>query len=525
MSEETNTPKPEATPSEWKQPKPAYPGQPAVPPGAAPPPIQPFQGDFRDGLLSLFCIAAAFLFVCMVLFNGLGVSVPIVVLTVLCMSFWYFCSTGQKLSLKNLWPLPFVLLSAAAFALFQTELMLLNFLFLLAVLLYQLYLLFGRGSGDMWEDALECIKTPFRNFGKGFPAMGLLFRKNQSASKVLLALGALIVLLPLTIIVLSLLLSSDAAFSRLWETLFANFHLDLPDFVLRLLLTLPLWLLLFGFCYGLRYPRQKAPKGDASKWKLPFYVVLAAVLPILILYCLFFYSQTFYLSSIAARIFPEGFVLSEYARRGFFELCTLSAINLALVLGMGLVTKPSRALRVLQGVLAGLTLPFIALALTKMLLYIRSYDLTILRLCTSWFLILVFLIFVYLICGLFSKKVPVFRLSVVTAAVMFLLLVYVDSDRLVASYNISRYYAGQTQELDVQSLGYLSDSAVPLLCQLREDPDFTAQVDEILDRRCISLTYRDNWERFNLATARAMACLPDYRERAGTYYSRMEYRN
>ena len=48
---------------------------------------------------------------------------------------------------------------------------------------------------------------------------------------------------------------------------------------------------------------------------------------------------------------------------------------------------------------------------------------------------------------------------------------FFDVDRTIAFYNVEHYKTGQLEEIDVEHLGGLSDSAVPYLVELLGSPD------------------------------------------------------
>ena len=105
--------------------------------------------------------------------------------------------------------------------------------------------------------------------------------------------------------------------------------------------------------------------------------------------------------------------------------------------------QPSRnsvALKILNLLLALVTLVLIATAFSKMALYIEAYGLTMRRLLPC-----VFMIFMAVVCGgviaLQKWSFSITRLAVGTGIVMFCLLCLSNPDSLVARYNADRYLA------------------------------------------------------------------------------------
>lgn len=111
---------------------------------------------------------------------------------------------------------------------------------------------------------------------------------------------------------------------------------------------------------------------------------------------------------------PE--LYSGYARQGFFQLCAAAVLNLAVFLGVRRQRCAGRGFtRGAQTLLAALTLCLIALALTKMLLYIRLYGLTLLRLYTSCMMVALAVLFLALLVSLY-RPLPMLRLGAALAA-------------------------------------------------------------------------------------------------------------
>jgi len=214
-------------------------------------------------------------------------------------------------------------------------------------------------------------------------------------------------------------------------------------------------------------------KGSFRGWeKLTVNTVLVAVC---LVYTVYLLSQIAYFSGGFSGILPEGYTMAEYARRGFFEMAQLCAINLGVIwLACGLVRKTPKTplfTRILCLFVGLVTIFLVCTASAKMLLYIGGYGLTRLRVLTE--VIMVFLgITTALVCvWLFVPKLPYMKIVMVLALVLTVAVLWVDVDTLVASYNVSAYQAGRLKEIDVYYLAELNSSAVPWLQVLTEDPN------------------------------------------------------
>ena len=67
---------------------------------------------------------------------------------------------------------------------------------------------------------------------------------------------------------------------------------------------------------------------------------------------------------------------------------------------------------------------------------------------------------------MYIKRFPAAKCAICCFAVIGLITGFCDVDRTVASYNVNAYESGILKELDVEYLGYLSDSAVPYIAKL-----------------------------------------------------------
>ena len=141
----------------------------------------------------------------------------------------------------------------------------------------------------------------------------------------------------------------------------------------------------------------------------PSVTVIAATLPLLFVYLVFFVSQWKYYVSGFTGVLPQGFSYAEYAREGFFQLCSVSVINLVItavvILFMQRQGSGSTLVRRLICILFSLfTLVLIATALAKMGMYIESYGLTQKRVYASWLMLVLAVVFVLIPIGQFLER-------------------------------------------------------------------------------------------------------------------------
>ncbi|WP_406039659.1 DUF4173 domain-containing protein [Micromonospora sp. NBC_00898] len=203
-----------------------------------------------------------------------------------------------------------------------------------------------------------------------------------------------------------------------------------------------------------------------------------------------------------------GLTYAEYARGGFWQLLTVSALTLLVIAGATRwAPRRSRADRVLIRVLIGgltvLSLVVVASALYRMRVYTDAYGATRLRLVVATVELWLGLLFVLVGVATVRLRGDWLPRLVLGAAVVALLgLAVVNPDRLIADWNVDRYQ--RIDRLDVGYLSQLSADAVPALDRLPE-PLRSCALRDIAGQ-----LPADGWRSGNLGRARARALLgPD----------------
>lgn len=201
-----------------------------------------------------------------------------------------------------------------------------------------------------------------------------------------------------------LLSGADTDFAALLEKFKFEIRLsgDWDMFLLRLIGSLPVGAYLFGLLGGSCRAKPEAfrVRGDGVLQELsairrvPQAMLAVILAAFTILYLTFFAVQSRYLFGAFTRTLPEGFIVSEYARQGFFELCKVMAVNFAL---LWLVTRSSvkpvgecRLLKILCAALLAQSMVFAVIAFSKLALYISCFGFTPLRLQSSWLVVVLF---------------------------------------------------------------------------------------------------------------------------------------
>lgn len=325
----------------------------------------------------------------------------------------------------------------------------------------------------------------------------------------------LLIALPLLAVLVPLLMFADAAFEGLLDLL--------PEFQLVEALGTALFGAFLGYVlYTRAVTLQNLPKSDAAPKQrkgLNAITVNTVLISVSVLYLVYLFSQLAYFVGGFSGILPEDYTLAQYARRGFFEMGWLCAINLGTIaLSIGLVSAKDKAplsTRLICLFIGFVTLFLVAAASAKMLLYIGSYGLTRLRVLTEVFMIWLALSTVFVLVWLFRPKMPYMKAVMVLGLAFCAALMIADVDTQVAKYNVRAYQSGKLETVDVSHLDSLNLSAVPYLAELAEDanPEIAQMATDVLERKARwYLDEEANLRSWNYPTARAQEILKAYTE-------------
>ena len=250
---------------------------------------------------------------------------------------------------------------------------------------------------------------------------------------------------PILIIILPLLSKADAGFEHLAGNAVVFVVEHFMSIFIRLIFALPVSAYLYGLIFGGISGRnterfQIKNLQDAFKRArcIPDVAVCTALVIFGLIYVLFIGLQVTYLFSAFTGNIPQDFTYAEYARRGFFELCYISLCNLGILWSAGAFSKTERGehkgISLLTVFLSILTLFLVVTAVSKLVMYISVYGLTVNRIIPMMFLIWIVLVFVCIILSQ-KYKIHTVRICVIAGAILFCLLCIFPIEDCCESYN------------------------------------------------------------------------------------------
>lgn len=306
-------------------------------------------------------------------------------------------------------------------------------------------------QGDNFQEGSRIRKTRWKNAGP--------------------VLAGVVAAVLMLVIVLPLLMTSDEIFSQIFSRFFKFlnpfYFMNEIDFgnVIGVILTFCFGMIAFyAFFAGLFTMNlggtDQRKKGCSNYITgITFTGIMAAV------YVFYSGIQILFLFLRMDSGLPEGITYSQYAHQGFWQLLFVSIINFVTVLICAKIFEDNKVLKILLTVISVCTCIMIVSAAYRMVLYVKEYNLSFLRVLVLWFLAVLMLIFLGVIYSIFRKDFRLFRYITAVVSVCYILFSFSRTDSLIAQYNIRNVQ--KTEETDLCYLLYsLSQDAAPQIAQI-----------------------------------------------------------
>ena len=415
--------------------------------------------------------------------NDAGVAFPFFIVA----SLLYLCFSLSKLEItlkkgSGFYMASMVLLAVSTFCTDDGRIIAMNktgiFLLMMSLLLKQFFDTSRWKLGKYFNSifamvfiSLGCLSRPF--------ADGMNFYKGKKKNgKIWYAVLGLIIAFPLLVIVLMLLSSADAVFRDVTGRLLDSINLNnIFNIIFRVaFLFMASYMLLAYLC------EKRIPEEVKDKRKGEPIIAITITTLLSVIYLLFSGIQIIYLF-LGQMQLPEGYTYATYAREGFFQLLAVSILNLVIVLLCMSLFKESKILKTVLTVMSLCTFIMIASSALRMIIYIRYYYMTFLRLFVLWALTLLFVLFVGIVISIVKESFPLFSYGVVAVTVLYLALSFSHPDFIIASINVANaayddstvwevaegdFFQNSQPYRDYRYLSELSADAAPVLLPYME---------------------------------------------------------
>lgn len=306
--------------------------------------------------------------------------------------------------------------------------------------------------------------------------------KSKNALYLLIGLG---ISFPILCVILPLLTTSDLAFENMISDLFEDAFVLIGAIVLTVVIT-PF---IFSFFFTMK-------KKDLKDWtvttipdkvsKIILNTVLSATA---VVYTAYLVSQLAYITKAFAFLLPENYSAAEFARSGFFQMAVIAFINFVILFLCATLVKKTESKKIPASTKALLiflclfTVFYISTAFVKMMKYISLYGLTRLRVLTSIFMLMLAVIFIIILLKLIFTKLKYIKAIILVCTITMISISVVDINTVIANYNYEAYKSGKISSIDVEQIGSLGVSGLPVLVKLSEEmklDEYTEENYEIL---------------------------------------------
>lgn len=312
---------------------------------------------------------------------------------------------------------------------------------------------------------IENIFSPLDDFN--------IYRKERKANSTegkkfpwVTVLITVAVTFPIVAVITTVLADADIVFEHFVDKLL-DWDVEIKsDFYLVPILTLIVFMVSYGMVTF--YTRRKHEEAEKEIKKLDNAIVITGGIMFDLVYIAFSIIQIRYLF-VGDLDIPAGWTYAEYAREGFFQLLFVSAFNLLLAIFSVTRFNTNKAAKFLVTVMSACTFIMIASSAFRMILYIRYYYFTFLRLLVLWALLVITLLMIGTVLMLYDDKFNLFKYSLVLCTVLYIALAFSHLDYWVARLNVSQsvnhseFFLTEEDYSDNRMLIGLSRDAAPFL--------------------------------------------------------------
>jgi hypothetical protein len=349
-----------------------------------------------------------------------------------------------------------------------------------------------------WIQFFHYFKVSMKFTGRRFKR-GVTNHTFQTGKKILI--GHLITL-PLLYIILSLLSTADEKFAKLLALL-PDLLVNLP-FIQIWRISIIIFFTVLYFIYFKMVGKKinidlTAPKKKEGSWDS--IIMITVLLSLNFVYLLFIFVQFDYFFSSNLQ---EGLSYAQYARRGFFELLTVTVINyIILITTLSFMEKErERIVQFLLTLLIVCSSCLLVSSFARLSLYEHAYGFTFSRFLAHAAMIYLFVVFGYTLIKVWLSKLSLVRFTLLFSLLFYVGLNFFGIDQFIVEKNIERYH--QTGKIDIEYFEKLSYSVFPQLVDFHnENPSISGLHELLLREKQRIEIYPKSWKNYNLSRKKA----------------------
>jgi hypothetical protein len=427
----------------------------------------------RDGLFALIFLAGAFILMDLAIFKGFYAGFSAAYFIIFVITSVYLKNNTEKVPV-----FPYIcgflsLAGSVTLALYDNPLIK-TIMVVLICGLYTIYCIgisgtFNRKTGSykmLFDMGMAVLPEPIENLSE---VIGSAKAGSKGNKKLINAILGIVVALPVLLIIIPLLVKSDAAFEALIKAIAKNIGIYLAELLAACIVT-PY---IFSFMYGKKHRlnKKKIAPSSGNLAKVPVPACVSFLCMISLTYIVYIVSQLAYFLSAFSGLLPKGYsrTASAFARRGFFEMFAVCAINILIITVVTAISKrgkdgkPSMSVKVLSCFISLFSIFMIVTAMQKMKLNISIYGLTTNRIMVGVFFIMMLVVIAFFILHIFAPKVSYMQPIIVICSLMFIVMAFADVDGYAFRYNINAFESGKLEMLDIPDQWDITDSQMKYL--------------------------------------------------------------
>jgi hypothetical protein len=281
---------------------------------------------------------------------------------------------------------------------------------------------------------LDMASSPVSSIDRYFTDYKLYKKSSEDRRRGVIGyvLIGLVIAVPLLFIMITLLSSADQIFGDAMETVFGIFmSWDIVWFVVFA------WIVLV-YVYGVIVQApviNRHVRPDKQGEQEPIIAITAMGLLTLV-YLIFSLVQILYLFMNNMTL-PDNLTYAEYARQGFFQLLFVSVINVAMVIICHGIFRKSKVLNIVLTVMSACTYVMIASSAMRMIMYIKEYDLTYLRILVLVGLAMIACVLTGVIIRIYAERFPLVNFSLLCIMTIYIVFSFIKPVHIIAEYNLN----------------------------------------------------------------------------------------
>ncbi len=316
----------------------------------------------------------------------------------------------------------------------------------------------------------KSVYSVFDNFMLPFRSVKVSSKEGKSKSALHLLIG-LGISFPILCIILPLLTTSDLAFGNMISNLFEDSFVLIGSIFSTIVIT-PIF---FTFFFSMKKKDSTEIVAQAIPDKISKVILNTILSTTAVVYIAYIVSQLAYITKAFSFLLPEDYSAAEFARSGFFQMAVIAFINFVILFLCSTLVKKTESRKIptstksLLVFLCLFTIFYISTAFVKMMKYISMYGLTRLRVLTSVFMLMLAVIFIIILFKLFFTRLKYIKAIILVCTITMISVSVFDINTVIANYNYDTYKSGKISNIDVEQIGSLGVSGLPVLVKLTEE--------------------------------------------------------